>query len=59
MSEKENIKHVGLRVPDDLHTKLKELAEYEGRSINGEIIYLVRQAVLSFEKEHKNEKSKQ
>ncbi len=59
MSEKENIKHVGLRVPDDLHAKLKELAEYEGRSINGEIIYLVRQAVLSFEKELKDVKSKQ
>lgn len=51
MSEKENIKHVGLRVPDDLHAKLKDLAEYEGRSINGEIIYLIRQAILKYEKE--------
>ena len=59
MSNKEKTKHIGLRVDDDLHAKLKDLAEYEGRSINGEIIYLVRQAVLSFEKEHNDVKSKQ
>ena len=51
MSTKEKTKHIGLRVDDDLHTKLKDLAEYEGRSINGEIIYLIRQAILRHEKE--------
>ena len=49
-SKKDNDKHIGLRVNDDLHTKLKALAEYEGRSINGELIYLVRQAILQHEK---------
>ena len=51
MSNKEKTKHIGLRVEDDLHAKLKDLAEYEGRSINGEIIYLIRQAILKYEKE--------
>ena len=51
MSTKEKTKHIGLRVDDDLHAKLKDLAEYEGRSINGEIIYLIRQAILKYEKE--------
>ncbi len=51
MSNKEKTKHIGLRVDDDLHAKLKDLAEYEGRSINGEIIYLIRQAILKYEKE--------
>lgn len=51
MSNKEKTKHIGLRVDDDLHAKLKDLAEYEGRSINGEIIYLIRQAILRHEKE--------
>ena len=51
MSNKEKTKHIGLRVDDDLHAKLKDLAEYEGRSINGEIIYLIRQAILKYEKD--------
>ena len=51
MSNKEKTKHIGLRVDDDLHAKLKDVAEYEGRSINGEIIYLIRQAILKYEKE--------
>lgn len=34
----EKDKHIGLRVDRDTHRKLKNLAEYEGRSINGELI---------------------
>ena len=51
MSNKEKTKHIGLRVDDDLHAKLMVLGVYEGRSINGEIIYLIRQAILRHEKE--------
>ena len=42
--------------PDEVfetHEKLKDLAEYEGRSINGEILYLIRQAITKKEKEEK------
>ena len=39
-------KHLGLRIDSETHSKLKELAEYDGRSINGEVIYLIRQAIM-------------
>ena len=50
MDEKD--KHLGLRFNAELHDKLRYLAEYEGRSINGEVIYLIRRAIEAFEKEH-------
>lgn len=45
-------KHLGLRIDSDLHARLKSLATYEGRSVNGEILYLIRQAILAHEKEN-------
>ena len=42
-------KHLGLRIDSETHEKLKSLAEYEGRSISGEILYLIRQAILQHE----------
>ena len=38
-------KHLGLRIDADTHKKLKELSEYEGRSINGQVLYLIRRAI--------------
>jgi hypothetical protein len=34
-----------LRLPTDLHDALKELARRESRSVNGQIVYLLREAV--------------
>lgn len=48
----EKNKHLGLRIDNDTHHKLAALAEYEGRSINGEVLYLIRQAILEHEKQH-------
>ncbi len=48
----EKDKHLGLRIDSDTHKKLKELAEYDGRSINGEVIYLIRQAIREYEKKN-------
>ena len=45
----EKNKHIGLRIDEETHAGLKELAEYEGRSINGEILYLIRQAVREYQ----------
>ena len=45
-------KHLGIHVDAELHYKLKYLAAYEGRSINGEVLYLARRAIETFEKEH-------
>lgn len=45
-------KHLGLRIDTDTHDKLKLLAEYDGRSINGEVLYLIRQAIREHEKKN-------
>ena len=45
-------KHLGLRIDSETHEKLRSLAEYEGRSINGEVLYLIRQAITKHEQEN-------
>lgn len=51
MSEKK-IKYVGLRVIPEVHSKLQYIAEYEGRTINGQVLYLIQRCIRDFEKEH-------
>ena len=53
---KEKDKHLGLRIDSETHDKLKELADYEGRSINGEVLYLIRQAIKKYGQEIKQVK---
>ena len=48
----EKEKHLGLRIDAETHKKLKSLAEFEGRSINGEVLYLIRQEIIEFENKH-------
>ena len=48
MRNKKN-KHLGLEIDPALHHKLRYIAKYEGRSINGQLLYLVRQCVKDFE----------
>lgn len=48
----EKDKHLGLRIDSDTHKKLKSLSEYEGRSINGEVLYLIRKAIEEHERNH-------
>lgn len=45
-------KHLGIEVDPALHGKLRYIADYEGRSMNGQILYLVRQCIRAFEEEH-------
>ena len=45
-----NNKHLGLEIEPELHHKIRYIAKYEGRSLNGQIIYLIRQCILNFEK---------
>lgn len=35
-----------------MHYKLHYISKYYGRSANGEVIYLIRKAIESFESEH-------
>lgn len=48
----EKDKHLGLRIDSETHKKLKSLSEFEGRSINGEVLYLIRQAITKHEANH-------
>ena len=45
----EKNKHIGLRIDSETHKKLKSLAEFDGRSMNGEILYLISQAISQHE----------
>lgn len=51
MRNKEN-KHLGIEVTPELHGKLHYISKYEGRSANGQILYLIRQCIKAFEDEH-------
>ena len=48
----EKDKHLGLRIDSETHKKLKNLAQFDGRSINGEVLYLIRQAIAQHEQKH-------
>ena len=48
MRNKSN-KHLGIEIDPELHYKLRYIAKYEGRSINGQILYLVRKCIREFE----------
>ncbi len=44
-----NNKHLGIEIDPELHYKLKYIAKYEGRSGNGQILYLIRKCINEFE----------
>ena len=44
MDEKREVRYA-LRLPPDLHAALVELARREDRSLNQQLVYLLRQAV--------------
>ncbi len=46
------VKHIGLRVIPEIHKKLTYIAEYEGRTLNGQVYYLMQDCIRKFEKEH-------
>lgn len=48
MRNKKN-KHLGIEIDPILHFKLRYIAKYEGRSGNGQILYLIRQYIKEFE----------
>lgn len=43
-------KHLGIEIDPELHFKLHYISKYYGRSANGQILYLIRQEIKSFEK---------
>lgn len=51
MRNKDN-KHLGIEVDPNLHSKLKYIAKYEDRSINGQVLFLIRNSIREFEEKH-------
>ena len=47
-----NNKHLGMEISPDLHFKLRYISKYEGRSTNGQIVYLIRRCIKEFEAEN-------
>ena len=48
MRNKKN-KHLGIEIDPSLHYKLHYISDYEGRSANGQILYLIRKCIREFE----------
>lgn len=44
-----NNKHLGIEIDPELHYKLHYVSKYEGRSANGQILYLIRKCIKEFE----------
>ena len=49
---KKEVIGIGIRVAPDVHRKLRYIAKYEGRTINGQAYYLILSCIRQFEKEH-------
>lgn len=49
-----NNKHLGLEIDPELHYKLKYISKFEGRSINGQVVYLIRRYMKEFEQAEGN-----
>lgn len=47
-----NNKHLGIEINPDIHTKIKYISKYEGRSMNGQILYLITNCIRDFEKQN-------
>lgn len=46
------IKSLSIRIDEDMLDKLHVVADYEGRSANGQINILIRDCIVAYEKEH-------
>ena len=44
--------HLSIRMDKDLHDKFQSISAYEGRSMSGQILYLIQKCVREFEREH-------
>lgn len=45
-------KHISIRFDTETHDKFFYIAEYEGRTGSGQIMYLIRKCITDFEQEH-------
>lgn len=50
--KKSDLKSVSVRIPVELLQELHYVADYEGRSVNGQIIYLIRECIHEFKEKN-------
>jgi hypothetical protein len=43
------IKSVSIRIEEEMLNKLSYIADYEGRSVNSQVLVLIRQSIKAFE----------
>lgn len=46
------IKSLSIRISDDMLDKLHFIADYEGRSANGQVLVLIRDLIEQYEAKH-------
>ena len=44
--------HLSIRTDKEVHDKFRYIAAYEGRSMSGQVLYLINTCIREFEKEH-------
>ena len=50
-NEKEKTVSVSVRFDEETHKKLKYVAQYDGRSLNSELLYLAKLYIRKFERD--------
>lgn len=53
-NETTHIRSVSIRIPAELLDELRNVSNYEGRSINSQVLYLIRQCVQDFKEKDGN-----
>ncbi len=43
------IKSVSIRIEEEMLNKLSHIADYEGRSVNSQVLVLIRESIKAFE----------
>ena len=46
------VKSVSIRIEEEMLEKLGYVADYEGRSVNSQVLVLIRESIMRFEAEH-------
>ena len=46
------IKSVSIRIEEEMLDKLAYIADYEGRSVNSQVLVLIRSSIAAFECDH-------
>ncbi len=53
-----DVTRLQFRIPADLLEKLKEIAEQENRSVNGQVVTALQQWIAEYERKHPKEEKK-